>query len=154
MTAIVLTFPLIISLWYENRRVRYHRLPYIFNVHIDWAASSEFGTYRLCEQRRFRRACAVSPEPPMLPHTSIESRGTFRQKARSLAPLNGWACAVKICHDGMLENTNSLDGAQLISIKFELFPTSSTNMLDHLRDWHHLKSHSNVKQRNAFVITI
>ena len=23
-----------------------------------WAASSEFGTYRLCEQRRFRRACA------------------------------------------------------------------------------------------------
>ena len=27
--------------------------------------------------------------------------------------LNGWACAVKICHDGMLENTNSLDAAQL-----------------------------------------
>ena len=23
-----------------------------------WDASSEFGTYRLCEQRRFRRACA------------------------------------------------------------------------------------------------
>ena len=37
----------------------------------------------------------------------------FRQKARSLAPLNGWACAVKICHDGMLEDTNSLYGAQL-----------------------------------------
>ena len=34
-----------------------------------------------------------------------------RQKARSLAPLNGWACAVKICNDGMLEDTNSLDGA-------------------------------------------
>ena len=42
-----------------------------------------------------------------------ESRGTFRQKARSLAPLNGWACAVKICHDGMLEDTNSLDGAHI-----------------------------------------
>ena len=25
---------------------------------IIWAASSEFGTYRLCEQRRFRRACS------------------------------------------------------------------------------------------------
>ena len=24
----------------------------------NWAAPSEFGTYRLCEQRRFRRACA------------------------------------------------------------------------------------------------
>ena len=48
------------------------------------------------------------------PHTSSESRGTFRQKARSLARLNGWACAVKICHDGMLEDTNSLDGTQII----------------------------------------
>ena len=59
------------------------------------------------------RIRAVSPEPPLLAHTSSESRGTFRQKARSLAPLNGWACAVKICHDGMLEDTNSLDGAQM-----------------------------------------
>ena len=58
--------------------------------------------------------CAVSPEPPLLAHTSSESRGNFRQKARSLAPLNGWACAVKICHDGMLEDTNSLDGAQMV----------------------------------------
>ena len=60
------------------------------------------------------RIRAVSPEPSLLAHTSSESRGTVRQKARSLAPLNGWACAVKICHDGMLEDTNSLDGAQLL----------------------------------------
>ena len=61
------------------------------------------------------RIHAVSPEHPLLAHTSSESRGTFRQKTRSLAPLNGWACAVKICHDGMLEDTNSLDGAHEIS---------------------------------------
>ena len=59
------------------------------------------------------RIRAVSTEPSLLAHTSSESRGTFRQKPRSLAPLNGWACAVKICHDGMLEDTNSLDAAQL-----------------------------------------
>ena len=59
------------------------------------------------------RIRAVSPEPSLLAHTSSESRRTFRQKARSLAPLNSWACAVKICHDGMLEDTNSLDGAHL-----------------------------------------
>ena len=59
------------------------------------------------------RIRAISPEPPLLAHTSSESRGTFRQKARSLALLNGWACAVKICHDGMLEDTNSLDGAHI-----------------------------------------
>ena len=59
------------------------------------------------------RIRAVSPEPSLLAHISSESRGTFRQKTRSLAPLNGWACAVKICHDGMLEDTNSLDGAHM-----------------------------------------
>ena len=59
------------------------------------------------------RIHAVSPEPSLLAHTSSESRGTFRQKARSLAPLNGWACAVKICHNGMLEDTNSLDAAHI-----------------------------------------
>ena len=59
------------------------------------------------------RIRAVSPEPSLLAHTSSESRGTFRQEARSLTPLNGWACAVKMCHDGMLEDTNLLDGAQL-----------------------------------------
>ena len=59
------------------------------------------------------RIRAVSPEPSLLAHTSSESRGIFRQKARSLAPLNGWACAVKMCHDGMLEDTNSLEGAHI-----------------------------------------
>ena len=59
------------------------------------------------------RTRAVSPEPSLLAHTSSESRGTFRQKASSLASLNGWACAVKVCHDGMLEDTDSLDGAHI-----------------------------------------
>ena len=60
------------------------------------------------------RIRAVSPEPSLLAQTSSESRGTFRQEARSLTPLNGWACAVKMCHDGMLEDTNSLDGAHMM----------------------------------------
>ena len=70
---------------------------------------------------------AVSPEPPLLAHTSNESRRPFRQKARSLAPLNGWACAVKICHDGMLEDTNSLDGAQLLS---KILPATCACIID------------------------
>ena len=60
------------------------------------------------------RIRAVSPEPSLLAHTSSKPRGTFRQKARSQAPLNDWACSVKICHDGMLEDTNSLDAPQMI----------------------------------------
>ena len=34
------------------------------------------------------------------------------------AKVQVWGCAVKICHDGMLEDTNSLDGAQLIMIEW------------------------------------
>ena len=67
------------------------------------------------------RIRAVSPEPSLLAHTRSESRGTFRQKARSLAPLNGWACAVKVCHDRMLEDTNSLDGAHMIVKSLPIF---------------------------------
>ena len=66
------------------------------------------------------RIRTVSPELLLLAHTSSESRGTFRQKARSLTPLSGWACAVKIYHDGMLEDTNWLDGAQLYTIFVDL----------------------------------
>ena len=68
------------------------------------------------------RIRAVSPEPSLLTHTSSESRGTFRQKARSLAPLNGRACAIKFCRDGMLEDTNSLDGAHFMGLKTLMLP--------------------------------
>ena len=59
---------------------------------------------------------AISPEPQLLAHTSSESRGTIRQEARSLAPLNGWACAVKICQDGKLKDTDLLDSAHIIAV--------------------------------------
>ena len=70
------------------------------------------------------RIRAVSPEPSLLAHTSSESRGTFSQKTRSLASLNGCACAVKICHDGMLEDINSLDGAHMVNpcVKTKNYP--------------------------------
>ena len=67
------------------------------------------------------RIHAVSPEPPLLAHTSSESRGTFRQKARSLVPLNGWACTFKICHHGMHEGTNSLDMPHLSFCTYSSF---------------------------------
>ena len=80
------------------------------------------------------RIRAVSPEPLLLAHTSSESRGTFRQKARSLAPLNGWACAVKICHDGMLEDTNSLDGAHFPVYQYSKASFTKPRKPCHLRD--------------------
>ena len=73
-----------------------------------------YASMRAAKIQASLRIRAVSPEPSLLTHTSSVSRETFRQKARSLAPLNGWACAIKICHDGMLEDTNSLDGARMV----------------------------------------
>ena len=37
-----------------------HKIYSSYLVYFRWASSSEFGTYRLCEQRRFRRACAFA----------------------------------------------------------------------------------------------
>ena len=98
------------EIWLMPSKVRM----YVFNKILDrvkriWYLSP----MRAAKVQASLRICAVSPEPPLLAHISNESRGTFRQKARSLAPLNGWACVVKCFHDGMLEDTNSLDGAQM-----------------------------------------
>ena len=84
------------------------------------------------------RIRAVSPEPSLLAHKNSESRGTFRQKARSLASLNGWACAVKICHDGMLEDTNSLGGAHVM-IQLETNQTVFLPKILSLRQRHFLQ---------------
>ena len=92
------------------------------------------------------RIRAVSPEPPLLAHTSSESRGTFRQKARSLAPLNGWACAVKICHDGMLEDTNSLGGAHMCVKKINSYRYGFSGSNLELRDgWVHSNTVCHIK---------
>ena len=80
------------------------------------------------------RIRAVSPEPSLLAHTSSESRGTFRQKTRSLALLNFWAFAVKVCQDRMLEDTNSLDGAHIM-VRLQTVSINSSTF--HMQCYHH-----------------
>ena len=70
-----------------------------------------FQTINHLQLGRLKRIWHLSPMQTAKVHTSLRIR---RQKARSLAPPNGWACAVKICHDGMLKDTNSLDAAKFI----------------------------------------
>ena len=86
----------------------------IFTIYGPCQANLVLITYASSEGSGEPAHSTVSPEPPLLTHTSSESRETFRQKARSLAPLNGWVCAVKICHDGMLEDTNLLDAPHMV----------------------------------------
>ena len=95
-----------------NYRVQENIQVYVGRVKRIWY----FSPMPIAKVQANLRIHAVSPEPLLLAHTSSESRGTFRQKARSLASQNGWACAVKICHDGMLEDTNSHDTPHAIPI--------------------------------------
>ena len=103
-----------LNLWHKSFRIA--RLFWIWDYQVDrikwiWYLSP----MRVAKVQASLRIRAVSPKPSLLAHTSSESRGTFRQRVRFLALLNGWACAVKICHDRMLEDTNSLDAAQVIT---------------------------------------
>ena len=61
------------------------------------------------------RIRVVSPEPPLLAHTSSESRGTYEwQGMRSYN-----------CHDGILEDTNSLDTPHFVTFSKQIFTKQS-----------------------------
>ena len=56
----------------------------------NWAASSEFGTYRLCEQRRFRRACASAQSRQNLRCSPIQAVSQEESSDRKPDPWPLW----------------------------------------------------------------
>ena len=55
-----------------------------------WAASSEFGTYSLCEQRRFRRACASAQSRQNLRCSLIQAVNQEEHSDRKPDPWPLW----------------------------------------------------------------
>ena len=55
-----------------------------------WTASSEFGTYRLCEQRRFRRACASAQSRQNLRCSLIQAVNQEEPSDRKPDPWPSW----------------------------------------------------------------
>ena len=55
-----------------------------------WAAPSEFGTYRLCEQRRFRRACASAQSHQNLRCSLIQAVNQEEPSDRKPDPWPLW----------------------------------------------------------------
>ena len=114
----------------------------------NWAASSKFGFYRICEQRRFKRACAFAQSRRNLRCSLIQAVSQEEPSDRKPDPwplwnkVNGWTCAAKICHDGMVEDTNSLDAAQYNGgvvkfLKFKLKKKKKKNKnFIHLQNWY------------------
>ena len=58
--------------------------------HIMWTATSEFGTYSLCEQRRFRRACASAQSRQNLRCSLIQAVSQEEPSDRKLDPWPLW----------------------------------------------------------------
>ena len=56
----------------------------------NWAASSEFGTYRLCEQRMFRRACASAQSRQNLRCSLIQAASQEEPSDRKPDPWSLW----------------------------------------------------------------
>ena len=57
---------------------------------LNWAASSEFGTYRLCKQRRFRRACASAQSRQNLRYSLIQAASQEEPSDRKPNPWPLW----------------------------------------------------------------
>ena len=62
----------------------------IFEILDIWAASSVFGTYRLCEQRRFRRACASAQSRQNLRCSLIQAVSQEEPSDRKPDPWPLW----------------------------------------------------------------
>ena len=61
-----------------------------FCTHNIWTASSEFGTYCLCEQRRFRRACASAQSRQNLCCSLIQAASQEEPSDRKPDPWFLW----------------------------------------------------------------
>ena len=57
---------------------------------IKWAASSKFGTYRLCEQRRFKQACAYAQSRQNLHYSLIQAVSQEEPSDRKPDPWPLW----------------------------------------------------------------
>ena len=76
--------------WNESRwRYTEHNWTdiYVFDI---WTASSEFGTYRLCEQRRFRRTCASAQSRQNLRCSLIQAVSQEEPSDRKPDPWPLW----------------------------------------------------------------
>ena len=85
-TLCITTYITEIKRW--NRAIR--QVKCTFYSLIIWAASSEFGIYRLCEQRRFRRACASAQSRQNLRCSLIQAASQEEPSDRKPDPWPLW----------------------------------------------------------------
>ena len=70
-------------------RIQHSRNIFVY-IEFKWAAPSEFVTYRLCEQRRFRRACASTQSRQNLRCSLIQTVSQEEPSDRKPDPWPLW----------------------------------------------------------------
>ena len=83
-TEIVFSFLVVVAFQSVEIRQRFKTFSII------WTASSEFGTYRLCEQRRFRRACVSAQSRQNLRCSLIQALNQEELSDRKPDPWPLW----------------------------------------------------------------
>ena len=87
-----LTWLLVAETFFQLRK-DHQQYPFPEKISSDliiWTASSEFGTYSLCEQRRFRRACASAQSPQNLRCSLIQAVSQEEHSDRKPDPWLLW----------------------------------------------------------------
>ena len=93
----------------------------------NWTASSEFGTYRLCEQQRFRRACASAQSHQNLRCSLIQAVSQEEPSDRKPAPWPLWMAGHAQLKFVMTECSKTQ--IRLMGLNFKLAPNSHYNGL-------------------------
>ena len=88
--ASTMRLPLMFKRCWKIKDSSYLRLTFLSSVVLNWAAPSEFGTYRLCEQRRFRRACASAQSRQNLRCSLIQAVSQEEPSDRKPDPWPLW----------------------------------------------------------------
>ena len=87
---LICTPHILINSLYSRYQVQIFSNTYVCRGQKIWTASSEFGTYRLCEQRRFRRACASAQSRQNLRCSLIEAMTQEEPSDRKPDPWPLW----------------------------------------------------------------
>ena len=104
-------------------------------IFIIWAAPNEFGTYRLCEQRRFRRACASAQSRQNLRCSLIQAVNQEEPSDRKPDPWPLWMAGhaqlkfvMTECSKTQIRLTGPISSYSFISRHFEIKCTQKCGM--------------------------
>ena len=111
---------------------------------IKWTASSEFGTYRLYEQRRFRRACASAQSRQNLRCSLIQAVSQEEPSDRKPDPWPLWMAGHAQLKFVMKECSKTQ--IRLTGLKYERY---STNWLTY---WQDVPYMSNIMTKPRYAI--